>query len=65
MLVMLMRLILGSPIGLEMVLTEGAKTAIQSAAFAAKWVCAIKNQCIKKYSNMCISIRYVYCEVNL
>ena len=49
-LVMLMRSISDSQIELKTVLKEGAETALKSAAFAAKWVCEIKNQCMKKYS---------------
>lgn len=60
-LVMLMRLILGSPIGLEMLLTEGAKTAIKSTAFAAKWVCAIKNLGIKKVQQIGLILQHFDC----
>ncbi len=58
---MLIRLISDSQIELERVLTERAKTTIKSAAFAAKWVCAIKNLGIKKVQQNGLGLQRLDC----
>ena len=58
---MLIRLISDSQIELKMVMLEKAKTAIQSAGFVSKWVCAIKNLGIKKVQQIGLILQHFDC----